>query len=183
MSRVVIAMCIATIVAMSPGSRSSAAAQSTGPTVTPPGHSALGEEFDTGPRSKPVRFDDLTPVHFPITTNKPEVQEWFDQGHTLLELYWFIEAERAFRWCAKLDPDNPMPYWALARTVNEPARRKAFLAEAIKRERRGSAREQAYIQAWLPLYGPDAKAPDRTAFKRALERLILRFPDDPEAKV
>ena len=31
---------------------------------------------------------------------------WFDQGNTLLHNYWYFEAERAFRWCLKLDPDN-----------------------------------------------------------------------------
>ncbi len=35
----------------------------------------------------------------------PEVQEWFDQGNTLLHSFWYYEAERSFRWCLKLDPE------------------------------------------------------------------------------
>ena len=44
------------------------------------GHSKLGEAFDEGPREKPSRLDGIGETHFPITTSKPEVQQWFDQG-------------------------------------------------------------------------------------------------------
>ena len=49
-------------------------------------------------------------THFPITTRSAEVQEWFDQGNTLLHSFWFEEAERSFRWCLKLDPDCAMAW-------------------------------------------------------------------------
>src|SRR5215471_3732094 len=80
------------------------------------GHSHQGDAFDIGPRQKPWRMDGIGKVHFPITTAKPEVQEWFDQGVALLHSFWYYEAERSFRWCLKLEPGNAMAYWGLARS-------------------------------------------------------------------
>ena len=79
------------------------------------GHSQHGEAFDTGPREKPWPIAGIGVAHFPITTKNPEVQHWFDQGNALLHSFWDYEAERAFRWCLKLEPDNAMAYWGLAR--------------------------------------------------------------------
>lgn len=76
-----------------------------------PGHSQHGSAFDTGLRQKPWKMEGIGHSHFPITTKVPEVQEWFDQGNTLLHSFWFEEAERSFRWCLKLDPDCAMAYW------------------------------------------------------------------------
>src|SRR5207302_2736188 len=78
-------------------------------------HSADASAFDNSPHEKPSLMDGIGKTHFPITTSVPEVQQWFDQGHTLLHLFWYYEAERAFRWCIKLDPDCAMAYWGLAR--------------------------------------------------------------------
>src|SRR5262249_25263310 len=79
------------------------------------GHSQHGEAFDTGPRAKPQFLDGIGVTRMPITTKNPEVQRWFDQGNALLHSFWDYEAERAFRWCLKLEPDNAMAYWGLAR--------------------------------------------------------------------
>ena len=74
------------------------------------GKSHHGSHYDQGPRSKPWIFEGIGQTHFPITSSHPEVQEWFDQGNTLLHGLWQFEAERAFRWCLKLDPDCAMAY-------------------------------------------------------------------------
>ena len=74
------------------------------------GHSHLGPAYDQGPRSKPWIMEGIGKTHFPVTSTHPEVQTWFDQGHTLLHSFWRFEAERAFRWCVKLDPDCAMAY-------------------------------------------------------------------------
>src|SRR5882762_5831605 len=95
------------------------------------GHSAHGEAFDIGPRQKPWRMEGIGKTHFAITTSYPEVQMWFDQGHTLLHSFWFYEAERAFRWCLKLDPENAMAWWGMARSVEGNSERAAkFIKEA-----------------------------------------------------
>ena len=146
------------------------------------GHSKLGEAFDEGPRERPSRIAAIGRTHFPITTSKPEVQEWFDQGHTLLHSFWFFEAERSFRWAVKLDPDAPMPYWGLVRATGG-ARAAGFMKEASKRKHRGSQRERDYIEAWEILFPDGPSEPDsRNRFNRALEKLIVKYPDDLEAK-
>ncbi len=146
------------------------------------GHSKLGEAFDEGPRERPAKIDGIGRTSFPITTSKPEVQAWFDQGHTLLHSFWFFEAERSFRWAVKLDPDAPMPYWGLARTASGD-RARAFLRQASSRKARGTPRERDYIEAWEVQYQERTSNGDaRKDFHRALERLILKYPDDVEAK-
>src|SRR5260370_12390507 len=79
-------------------------------------HSHYGEAFDSGPREKPWVMQGIGVAHFPVTTKVPEVQTWFDQGNALLHSFESFDAERAFRWCLKLEPCNAMAYWGLARS-------------------------------------------------------------------
>ena len=111
------------------------------------GHSHLGGAFDEGPRQKPWLIEGIGVAHLPITTKNPEVQMWFDRGVTLLHSFWYYEAERAFRWCQKLEPDNAMVYWGLARSAMAPERGQEFLREAVKRKGTVTERERFYIDA------------------------------------
>src|SRR5580700_9676211 len=167
----------------------SLAAQSTIPAdLLKMGHSHRGDAFDTGPREKPWVIEGIGKSHFPITTSNPEVQKWFDQGHTLLHSFWFYEAERSFRWCLKLEPDNAMAWWGMARANDEnPERSVKFIKEAAKRKSKVTERERLYIEAWEaalvedPL--SDAKENDRQRkYKELLEQIVLKYPDDIEAK-
>lgn len=154
------------------------------------GHSRHGAAFDSGPRGKPWRMEGIGRTHFPITTKVPEVQEWFDQGHTLLHSFWYYEAERAFRWCLKLEPDNAMAYWGLARAAESEDRAREFLREASKRKQAVTERERLYIEAWEkrlfrdPLRDKNNEREDGQdrEFRRTLETLIVKYPDDVEAK-
>ena len=122
------------------------------------GHSQHGEAFDEGPRSKPWKMKGIGKSHFPITHTDPEVQQWFDQGNTLLHTYWYFEAERAFRWCLKLDPDNAMAYWGLARSSFK--RQWEFLEQAIRLKDTVTERERMYIEAWENAFTPDTPGDD-----------------------
>jgi len=156
------------------------------------GHSQHGDAFDVGPREKPWTMEGIGRTHFPITTSNPEVQKWFDQGHTLLHSFWYYEAERSFRWCLRLDPDCAMAYWGLARASGDRERAAAFIQQAAKRKHKVSERERLYIEAWEELYAEQPKEPSdgaptsserrREKFKYKLDRLILKYPDDVEAK-
>ena len=127
--------------------------------------------------------------HFAITTKVPEVQEWFDQGNTLLHSFWFEEAERSFRWCLKLDPDCAMAYWGLARCgMNwfasmgpadnpELERYRDFLKEAVRRKGSVSERERLYIGAWVAGFDAEVEKPGEVLARR-LQELALKFPDD-----
>jgi len=157
------------------------------------GHSRHGEAFDVGPREKPWAMEGIGKAHFPITTSKAEVQQWFDQGHNLLHSFWYYEAERAFRWCVKLDPECAMAYWGLARSSDNGERAAAFMREAERRKDKVTERERMYIEAWAVRFGPDdpkdpEAAPGQSGdrkydrFKRLLEAIVLKYPDDLEAK-
>ncbi|MGH9660930.1 MAG: hypothetical protein ACRD96_20445, partial [Bryobacteraceae bacterium] len=147
------------------------------------GHSLHGEAFDAGPRQKPWVIEGIGATHFAITTANPEVQKWFDQGHTLLHSFWHYEAERAFRWCLKLEPDNAMAYWGLARAVQDNDRGAAMMREALKRKGKVSERERLYLEAWAPLYDRDEPYAKREKeHHRLLEQLCVKYPDDLEAR-
>jgi peroxiredoxin/tetratricopeptide (TPR) repeat protein len=147
------------------------------------GHSRFGEAFDEGPRERPTKMSGIGSTHFAITTAHPEVQMWFDQGHTLLHSFWYYEAERAFRWAAKLDPQAAMPYWGLARAAGGGARARAFIKEASKRKATATRRERDYIEAWELQLVEGAQTPaGRRRFTRALEQIVMTYPDDIEAK-
>jgi peroxiredoxin len=155
------------------------------------GHSQHGEAFDTGPREKPWPMTGIGVAHFPITTANPEVQRWFDQGNALLHSFWDYEAERSFRWCLKLEPENAMAYWGLARASmlrglggsNRPAE---MIREAVKRKARVSPREQLYIDAIAAEVLPDplhpGEKPSSEKARKFLETLCVRYPDDMEAR-
>jgi peroxiredoxin/tetratricopeptide (TPR) repeat protein len=154
------------------------------------GHSSHGEAFDVGPREKPWVIEGIGVAHFPITTQNPEVQKWFDQGNALLHSFWDYEAERAFRWCLKLEPDNAMAYWGLARAseirgLGGNARPAEMIREAIKRKDKVSPREQLYIDAMAAQVMTDpitGKEGDNDKARRTLETLCVRYPDDMEAR-
>lgn len=156
------------------------------------GHSSHGSAFDEGPRQRPWPMEGIGSAPFPITTSVPEVQEWFNQGNALLHSFWYYEAERAFRWCLRLDPDCAMAYWGLARSVPyENERFEAFLRKAAERKHLVSEKEQRYIDAWTtsflanldrtdpPEPGWNATSP---VLAEELEKIIIDYPDDLEAK-
>ncbi len=153
------------------------------------GHSPHGEAFDSGPREKPWVMEGIGHAHFPITTQNPEVQKWFDQGITLLHSFWYFEAERAFRWCLKLEPENAMAFWGLAMAVADETRSQSMIREAVKHKDKAGERERLYIDALAArlLADPlDDNGSDRgnreRKYKKLLETICIRYPDDVEAK-
>ena len=144
------------------------------------GHSKRGVAFDEGPREKPAKMDGIGRTQFPITTKKPEVQAWFDQGHTLLHSYWFYEAERAFRWCLKLEPGNAMAYWGMARASGSRERAQSFMKKALAGKATVTPARARVLETWALVDGADE--PDREKFRKSLEQIVIDFPDDIEAK-
>ncbi len=157
------------------------------------GHSKHGTAFDSGMRIKPWEMPGIGSAPFPITVKTAEVQKWFDQGNALLHSFWFEEAERSFRWCLKLDPENAMAYWSLARCGfnwfsmestfegKRFDRYKAFLKEAVKRKDKVTERERMYIEAWEKATAPGSTEHAKT-INDNLQKIIIKFPDDVEAK-
>ncbi|HEY7708911.1 MAG TPA: hypothetical protein VIG57_02640, partial [Candidatus Entotheonella sp.] len=140
-------------------------------------------------------YPDLGKVHDPITTNVPLAQRYFDQGLRLYYAFNHQEAIRSFEEGTRLDPDCTMCYWGIALAhgpnINAPmdaaAGRLAYAAlqQAVRHENKGNARERAMIQALATRYAADPPV-DRTeldsAYARSMADVVLRFPDDLEAK-
>ena len=157
-----------------------------------PGLSRLGVPFDEGPRLKPWRMGGLGQVEFPITTSDPETQQWFNQGVALLHVYFYNEAERAFRWVLKLDPDCALAYWGLSMSTYG-KRAREFLDMALERKDKVSERERRWLEAWDARTVPDT-AEELTQgvktrplrereFTRRLERLLFDYPNDVEFRL
>ncbi|MDF1838157.1 MAG: peroxiredoxin family protein [Planctomycetota bacterium] len=155
------------------------------------GHSSHGSVYDVGPRHRPWRMEGIGKTPFPITSEHPEVQEWFDQGIALLHGFWYYEAERSFRWCLKLDPECAMAYWAMALTVrSDPTQRNRsaeFLEKAVKRKDTVTERERGFIEvleamAEVKKLGKDERDKALAKAMVRLDRLAMDYPDDIEAK-
>ena len=149
------------------------------------GHSYHGEAFNEGPRQGAYLMEGTGKVHFPVTSENPQVQKFIEQGVGQVHGFWNFEAERSFRQAALLDPDCAMAYWgmALANTGND-KRAKAFIAEAVKRKEKVSGREKMYIDGLNAfIQAGKAKKKDRAQkYTKSLERLIYEYPDDLDAK-
>ena len=57
------------------------------------------------------------------------------------------------------------------------------MKEARKRKAKASERERAYIEAWELQFAEGAQTADgRRKFTKALENIVMKYPDDIEAK-
>jgi peroxiredoxin/tetratricopeptide (TPR) repeat protein len=173
-------LCILSLLLL-PAARAQAAAES----AVPAGHSVHGEAFNEGPRQKAYLMGTTGRVSFPVTTQVPLAQAFFNQGIGQLHGFWYYEAERSFRQVAALDPDCAMAYWGMAMAnVNNAKRAKGFIQKAVARKDRAGRREQLWIDS-LAAYYRDESKPEKDRRKelvRRLEDLSYEFPDDIEAK-
>lgn len=153
-------------------------------------HPALAEPSS----APPPLVDSLGTHHQGVTTASPRAQAYFDQGLRLVYAFNHVEAQRAFREAARLDPACAMCYWGIALTAgsnyNSPTdeMRERVAWDAIQKARaladRASPRERAAIEALARRHSADPKA-DRAPLDRgyadAMRELVRRFPDDLDA--
>lgn len=172
-----------------PNSGFSAPAEETNPTPLA-GHSYHGEAFNEGPRQKATLMPGMGNVLFNITCKDNNTQAFFNQGIAALHGFWYLEAERAFRQAAAIEPEVAMSYWGMAMSnTNNVDRARGFIAEAVKRREQASPREQLYIDA-LDQYlkkpegdeNDDQRKRRESDYIRNLEKILNQFPDDIEAK-
>jgi len=97
-----------------------------------------------------ILYEGVDRYHFPITTDSPECQEWFDQGIQLVFGFNHLEAMRSFQEAAARDPKAPMPWWGIAycwgANINDPAMTKdkyKHATEAIQEAQRRLYKEGA----------------------------------------
>jgi tetratricopeptide (TPR) repeat protein len=139
------------------------------------------------------RLQNLGKHTFPVTTKSAKAQAFVNQGINLTYGFNHAEAGRAFREAARLDPDCLMAYWGqalvlgpninVAMAPEEEPKAYEALQVALKHRAKGSAREQAYLDALAKRY--NGKASDRVAndkaYVEAMRGLVKRFPDDLDA--
>ena len=139
-------------------------------------------------------LDGLGDYHFAITSAKPEVQRWFDQGLMLTYGFNHDAAERSFLRATELDPDCAMCWWGaslvLGPHVNaamDPANNAAAwtrLQKAIALAPKATPREQAFIRALSARYAehpPEDRKPLDAAYVESTGKLAAQFPDDLDA--
>jgi len=136
----------------------------------------------------------LGTIDFP-TSGPPAAQASFIRGVLLLHSFEYQDAARAFREAQGIDPGFALAYWGEALTYTHPlwdeqdvnAARASLLrlgpTRETRRARAPTPRERAYLDAVEILYGDGPKARRDTAYSRAMERLVARFPADREAQV
>ena len=119
---------------------------------------AIGQDHDhSGAAEK------LGTVAFATSCNAG-AQAQFNRAVALLHSFDYYDAERAFRWCLKIEPGNAMAYWGLAlateaRDASGKTRAADFLREAVKRKASLTERERLYIEAWEVSLLPDLVKP------------------------
>ena len=140
------------------------------------------------------KLEGLGDYHFPVTTQNPASQQFFDQGLRLTYAFNHSEALRAFKQAVMLDPQNAMAYWGwalvLGPNLNLPmvpevgpqAYQAIQRAAALKGK--VSERERDYIEAMAERYTnnptDDRVSLDR-AYAGAMAKLVKDYPDDLDA--
>ncbi len=153
-----------------------------------PGHSQHGEAFNEGPRQAAVLIPGCGKVNFPVTTKKPEAQQFFNQGVGQLHGFWYYEAERTFRQVATLDKECAMAFWGMAMAnVNNEKRAREFTKKAVALKAKANAHEKLWITTLENFYKEDKndkrdKKQRSLDYIRDLETIVQEHPGDVEAK-
>lgn len=129
------------------------------------------------------------------TSGARAAQPAFIRGVLLLHSFEYDDAAAAFREAQQTDPGFALAYWGEALTYTHPlwneqnvnAARAALSrlgpTPEARRVKAPTPRERAYLEAIEILYGDGTKPHRDTAYARAMERVVTRFPADREAKV
>lgn len=155
-----------------------------------PGHSMHGEVFNEGPRQAAYLMDGMGTIDFEVSSSDPQTRKFFRQGVAQLHGFWYYEAERSFRQAVQTDPQCAMCYWGMAlANVNNRKRAAGFIAKAVELKDNASEREQLYIEAARRRFEEPAdgkKKPSKKEiaenYTRDLEAIVLKFPDDIDAR-
>lgn len=130
----------------------------------------------------------------PISSDHPDVQQWFDQALALTYGFNHQAAERSFLKAAELDPQCAMCWWGAALVLGphvnaemDPAQNAAAwerLQTARAVANTATIRERAYIEALTARYAenaPEDRSPLDQAYAEAMQQLVADYPDDLDA--
>jgi tetratricopeptide (TPR) repeat protein len=130
----------------------------------------------------------LCSVTYPITTNSPKCQKFFDQGLGYFYSYVWPEAARSFETAARYDPNCAMAWWGLSRAVEHPPAHgdsNKAAQKAYDLRDKASHREQQLILARMQEKGLLPGVGDAEARRKAaiatIDNMISLYEDDEEA--
>src|SRR5271166_4043549 len=138
---------------------------------------------------------ELGRVHFQ-TSCTPQAQEKFDRGLAMVHSFVYPDSVQAFTEAAAADPQCAIAYWGIA-ISHRPNPLILPLAAAVLKNgweavEKGKAigakteRERDWLAA-IELYYRDYDKVDQTtrglAYEKAMEQLMQKYPDDPEAAI
>src|SRR6516162_11265288 len=138
---------------------------------------------------------ELGRVHFE-TSCTPQAQEKFDRGLAMVHSFHYPNSVQAFTEAAAADPQCAIAYWGIA-ISHRPNPMILPLTSAILKNgseavEKGKAigakteRERDWLAA-IEFYYKDYDKVDQTrrglAYEKAMEALMLKYPDDPEAAI
>jgi tetratricopeptide (TPR) repeat protein len=138
---------------------------------------------------------ELGRVHFQ-TSCTPQAQEKFDRGLAMVHSFFYPESVQAFTEAAAADPQCAIAYWGIA-ISHRPNPLILPLAAAVLKNGWGAVEKGEAIGAktererdWLAaieVYYKDYDKVDQTtrglAYEKAMEQLMQKYPDDPEAAI
>ena len=156
---------------------------------------AAAQDHASHMQSRPVTLvTGLGNLHHPVSTHKPQAQQFFDQGLRFIYAFNHDEAARSFQHAAELDPKLAMAYWGVAEAVgpnyNDPAdpdrykRAHDAAQKAVDLSADAPPNEQAYIQAMAKRFPADPNSDLKKAaedYRDAMRQVAAQFPDDLDA--
>jgi hypothetical protein len=134
-------------------------------------------------------------VHFE-TSCTPQAQEKFDRGLAMVHSFFYPDSVKAFTEAAAADPQCAIAYWGIA-ISHRPnplilPLTPAVLKNGLEAVEKGKAiganteRERDWLMAIEPYYRDYDKI-DQTSrglsYEKAMEGLMQKYPDDPEAAI
>ncbi len=148
----------------------------------------------------PASFDEPIPIYskalgdlsYPISTEVPEAQAYFDQGLQMMYAFAKTDAARSFREAQKRDPECAICYWGEAwawgsylngaMTNAEAPRAYAAVQKAKALLEHASEKERDLIEAisvrYVEHYDRGTRAKQDTAYARAMKNVYEKYPDD-----
>lgn len=141
-------------------------------------------------------FEGLDKLHFPVTTNSPDAQTYFNQGLLLAYAFNHAEAARSFFQAARLDSTCAMAYWGYAYVLGpnynagmEPdnfSRAYDAVNRAANEAGHCTPKEQALVRAMQARYAkdpPEDRSALDSAYMVAMRTVHEAYPDDVDIAV
>lgn len=143
--------------------------------------------------NKAPLFDGLGNLRYPISSQNPEAQSYFNQGLILSYAFNHAEAARSFYYATKLDSACAMCYWGFAYVLGpnynggmEPDNyQRAFNAvqKALLLVSNGTQKEKDLVEALSTRYvkeSPEVRTALDSIYSIRMKAVYERYPDDPE---